>query len=84
MPSLENTKMDESNIMKPPTTIDPRDENTPDAFVLRDPSMVRLTGKHPFNAGTYTSYYFRMFAYNSIRVIRGPVKVIRESRLCHT
>ncbi|KAI8079952.1 Oxidoreductase, molybdopterin-binding domain-containing protein [Halteromyces radiatus] len=30
--------------------IDPRDLNTPDHFVSRDPSMIRLTGKHPFNA----------------------------------
>ncbi|KAI9496939.1 hypothetical protein BDB00DRAFT_757493 [Zychaea mexicana] len=37
-------------IIQPLTTVDPRDANTPDAFVLRDPSMVRLTGKHPFNA----------------------------------
>ncbi|ORY92010.1 Oxidoreductase, molybdopterin-binding domain-containing protein, partial [Syncephalastrum racemosum] len=33
-----------------PTTVDTRDENTPDSFVFRDPAMVRLTGKHPFNA----------------------------------
>ncbi|KAI7847054.1 Oxidoreductase, molybdopterin-binding domain-containing protein [Circinella umbellata] len=31
-------------------TVDPRDINTPDEHVLRDPSMLRLTGKHPFNA----------------------------------
>ncbi|KAI9321277.1 Oxidoreductase, molybdopterin-binding domain-containing protein [Dichotomocladium elegans] len=36
--------------MAPPKTIDPRDLNTPDSFVARDPQMVRLTGKHPFNA----------------------------------
>ncbi|KAI9304051.1 hypothetical protein BJ944DRAFT_203361 [Cunninghamella echinulata] len=30
--------------------IDARDLGTPDEFVERDPSMIRLTGKHPFNA----------------------------------
>lgn len=29
---------------------DPRDEGTADQWVERNPSMVRLTGKHPFNA----------------------------------
>ncbi|KAI7885045.1 molybdopterin binding oxidoreductase [Lichtheimia hyalospora FSU 10163] len=42
--------MNDPNIMKQPFTIDPRDANTPDAFVPRDSSMIRLTGKHPFNA----------------------------------
>ena len=31
--------------------VDPRDENTADSHVKRDPRMLRLTGKHPFNAG---------------------------------
>ncbi|KAJ3159712.1 hypothetical protein HDU86_001362 [Geranomyces michiganensis] len=30
--------------------IDPRDVNTPDDWVPRDPSLIRLTGDHPFNA----------------------------------
>ncbi|ORX45271.1 molybdopterin binding oxidoreductase [Hesseltinella vesiculosa] len=30
--------------------VDPKDLKTPDAFVERDPSMIRLTGVHPFNA----------------------------------
>ncbi|KAI8069462.1 hypothetical protein BC940DRAFT_366548 [Gongronella butleri] len=30
--------------------VDPRDLNTPDAFIEREASMIRLTGKHPFNA----------------------------------
>lgn len=76
--------MDESTIMKPPTTIDPRDENTPDAFVLRDSSMVRLTGKHPFNAGIYILYYFLTYAYDFLCIIRGPIEIIRESWICHT
>ncbi|XP_051124637.1 nitrate reductase [NADH]-like [Andrographis paniculata] len=33
-----------------PSILDPRDENTADNWVERNPSMVRLTGKHPFNA----------------------------------
>ncbi|CAG8716143.1 19776_t:CDS:1, partial [Racocetra fulgida] len=31
-------------------TIDPRDVGTPDDWIPRHPEMVRLTGKHPFNA----------------------------------
>ncbi|KAH0581116.1 hypothetical protein H2248_012243 [Termitomyces sp. 'cryptogamus'] len=30
--------------------VDPQDIGTPDSWVLRDSRMVRLTGKHPFNA----------------------------------
>lgn len=29
--------------------VDPKDESTPDNWVKRHPSMVRLTGRHPFN-----------------------------------
>ncbi|KAK7385239.1 hypothetical protein VNO78_30953 [Psophocarpus tetragonolobus] len=32
------------------SVFDPRDENTVDNWVKRNPSMVRLAGKHPFNA----------------------------------
>ncbi|KAF8635471.1 hypothetical protein AX15_000444 [Amanita polypyramis BW_CC] len=32
------------------TQVDPRDANTDDRHVKRDPSMIRLTGKHPFNS----------------------------------
>ncbi|OEL19215.1 Nitrate reductase [NADH] 3 [Dichanthelium oligosanthes] len=32
-----------------PPVHDPRDEGTADAWVERSPSLVRLTGKHPFN-----------------------------------
>jgi len=31
--------------------VDSRDANTADSHVKRDPFMLRLTGKHPFNAG---------------------------------
>ncbi|KAK4380991.1 Nitrate reductase [NADH] [Sesamum angolense] len=33
-----------------PSVLDSRDEATADNWVERNPSMVRLTGKHPFNA----------------------------------
>ncbi|KAM5575942.1 nitrate reductase [NAD(P)H] [Rosa sericea] len=33
-----------------PSILDPRDEATSDSWVERNPSMVRLTGKHPFNS----------------------------------
>ncbi|KAI8140685.1 hypothetical protein BJV82DRAFT_622125 [Fennellomyces sp. T-0311] len=36
--------------LNPLTSVDPRDENTPDNYVKRDPDMLRLTGKHPFNS----------------------------------
>jgi nitrate reductase (NAD(P)H) len=32
-----------------PSVRDPRDEGTVDAWVERSPSLIRLTGKHPFN-----------------------------------
>ena len=31
------------------TEIDPKDVGTPDEWVPRDPRLIRLTGKHPFN-----------------------------------
>lgn len=30
--------------------VDPKDAKTPDAWVQRHPSMIRLTGRHPFNS----------------------------------
>ncbi|KAF7816901.1 inducible nitrate reductase [NADH] 2-like [Senna tora] len=33
-----------------PSVLDPRDEATPDRWIPRNPSLVRLTGKHPFNS----------------------------------
>ncbi|KAK8692250.1 hypothetical protein V6N13_075721 [Hibiscus sabdariffa] len=33
-----------------PSILDPRDEATADHWIHRNPSMVRLTGKHPFNS----------------------------------
>ncbi|KAJ6335617.1 hypothetical protein OIU77_025552 [Salix suchowensis] len=33
-----------------PSVVDPRDEGTADNWIERNPSMVRLTGKHPFNS----------------------------------
>ncbi len=39
---------------EPVTQVDARDIGTADDHVKRDPSMLRLTGKHPFNAGDYS------------------------------
>lgn len=33
-----------------PSILDSRDEGTADSWIKRNPSMVRLTGKHPFNS----------------------------------
>ncbi|KAF5740285.1 Nitrate reductase 2 [Tripterygium wilfordii] len=33
-----------------PSILDPRDEGTADNWIERNPSMIRLTGKHPFNS----------------------------------
>ncbi|GMI82891.1 NITRATE REDUCTASE 2, CHLORATE RESISTANT 3, ARABIDOPSIS NITRATE REDUCTASE 2, NITRATE REDUCTASE [Hibiscus trionum] len=33
-----------------PSILDPRDEATADNWIHRNPSMLRLTGKHPFNS----------------------------------
>ncbi|CAN0907982.1 Nitrate reductase [NADH] [Linum grandiflorum] len=39
-----------SNMDPPPVIQDPRDEATLDNWVNRNPTMIRLTGKHPFNS----------------------------------
>jgi nitrate reductase (NAD(P)H) len=33
-----------------PSVLDPRDEGTADHWIERNPSLIRLTGKHPFNS----------------------------------
>ncbi|PNY13671.1 nitrate reductase [Trifolium pratense] len=33
-----------------PSVLDPRDEGTADHWIQRNPSLIRLTGKHPFNS----------------------------------
>ncbi|KAE8652087.1 hypothetical protein Csa_018542 [Cucumis sativus] len=33
-----------------PSILDPRDQGTADSGIMRNPCMVRLTGKHPFNS----------------------------------
>ncbi|KAL5704237.1 hypothetical protein ACHQM5_022690 [Ranunculus cassubicifolius] len=33
-----------------PSILDPKDEGTADNWIQRNPSMIRLTGKHPFNS----------------------------------
>ncbi|KAL1922436.1 uncharacterized protein VTP21DRAFT_9975 [Calcarisporiella thermophila] len=38
------------SIKEPSDKVDERDLKTPDCWVKRHPDMVRLTGKHPFNA----------------------------------
>ncbi|KAG6511813.1 nitrate reductase [NADH]-like [Zingiber officinale] len=38
-----------SHLEVEPSTRDPRDEGTADAWIPRNPSLIRLTGKHPFN-----------------------------------
>ena len=60
MVNLEE-KQPSKDLLQPVTTVDPRDVNTPDAHVLRDPSMLRLTGKHPFNAGKCRMYFSYLF-----------------------
>lgn len=42
--------------LEPVTQVDPRDVGTVDDHVKRDPYMLRLTGKHPFNAGDYPRF----------------------------
>ncbi|XP_010538973.1 PREDICTED: nitrate reductase [NADH] 2-like [Tarenaya hassleriana] len=39
-----------SNSELEPSIFDPRDESTADSWIERNPTMVRLTGKHPFNS----------------------------------
>jgi nitrate reductase (NAD(P)H) len=54
VPVMEQaSEIDETDKWVPPNTklapILIRDRNTPDNWVARDPGLVRLTGKHPFN-----------------------------------
>ncbi|XP_057973752.1 nitrate reductase [NADH]-like [Malania oleifera] len=42
--------IERGNLELEPSILDPRDEGTADNWVERNPSMVRLTGKHPFNS----------------------------------
>lgn len=69
---------------EPIRNVDPRDENTPDRHVLRDPTMIRLTGKHPFNAGmtqqlcsTNSNYMHTMMRKNHF--IEAPVKPLEQA-----
>lgn len=39
----------EWNLHLPPTSVDAKDADTPDAWVPRDPRIQRLTGRHPLN-----------------------------------
>lgn len=39
----------EQVLVTPETGIDDRDKDTPDEWIERDPRLVRLTGRHPFN-----------------------------------
>ncbi|KAF3324119.1 nitrate reductase [Carex littledalei] len=39
-----------SHLEVEPSIRDPRDEGTSDSWVERNPSLIRLTGKHPFNS----------------------------------
>ncbi|KAG8485390.1 hypothetical protein CXB51_021497 [Gossypium anomalum] len=49
---IENYKamIIKSNSEVEPLILDPRDEATADNWIDRNPSLVRLTGKHPFNS----------------------------------
>ena len=38
-----------SHLEVEPSIHDPRDESTADSWIERNPSLIRLTGKHPFN-----------------------------------
>jgi predicted chitinase len=40
------------------SNVDPRDRDTPDHVVARNSNLIRLTGKHPFNAGTVPSLFY--------------------------
>jgi hypothetical protein len=42
-----------STYAKDISLVDPRDKDTPDRVVARNTNLIRLTGKHPFNAGKF-------------------------------
>lgn len=41
--------------------LDIRDQETPDAWVERDPRMIRQTGRHPFNSEAPPSLVAKSF-----------------------
>jgi hypothetical protein len=41
--------------------IDPRDRETPDKKVARSSHLIRLTGKHPFNAGKSYIFFTKVY-----------------------
>ena len=57
MPPVDSSLLQHfTTFPEPVTRVDSRDERTADSHVKRDPAMLRLTGKHPFNAGKDSSY----------------------------
>jgi hypothetical protein len=56
MPTIANHLLHQYTTFPLPVEhVDSRDQNTADSHVKRDPRMLRLTGKHPFNAGQHIS-----------------------------
>ncbi|KNA12873.1 hypothetical protein SOVF_121130 [Spinacia oleracea] len=45
-----NEMIKKGNSELEPSSVDSRDEGTADQWIERNPSMIRLTGKHPFNS----------------------------------
>ncbi|KAK7275698.1 hypothetical protein RIF29_16820 [Crotalaria pallida] len=48
--SILNALIQKANTELEPSILDPRDEGTSDNWIHRNASMLRLTGKHPFNS----------------------------------
>ncbi|KAJ1701527.1 hypothetical protein LUZ63_001306 [Rhynchospora breviuscula] len=48
--STDWTLLYKSHLEVEPSIRDPRDEGTSDSWLERNPSLIRLTGKHPFNS----------------------------------
>ncbi|KAJ4800969.1 Nitrate reductase [Rhynchospora pubera] len=48
--STDWTLLYKSHLEVEPSIHDPRDEGTSDSWLERNPSLIRLTGKHPFNS----------------------------------
>ncbi|RWR78601.1 nitrate reductase NADH-like protein [Cinnamomum micranthum f. kanehirae] len=48
-PTGRSCIMQKTQMELEPSILDPRDEGTSDSWIERNPALIRLTGKHPFN-----------------------------------
>lgn len=67
-----------------PSTIDPRDVGTPDAWIPRHPELVRLTGRHPFNCEPPLEHLRSFITPTPLHYVRNHAAVPRLDWSTHT